>query len=168
MKPINRMRFLSHDSCARCSIDFGVTLVASVVFPDDNDDSVGIQVCGSCVMDSQGVDIVAATSLYVAAANPRRPEQWPLYYGHDGIEGFIKCSRLDNGIVRIGLIRGHAEIWTADEIERFGHPKIQMAYSPNYSLYGAAEMFKPNARHIVETTHFIDLSTPRQLDGPIT
>jgi hypothetical protein len=156
--------FLAHDSCARCSRDFHeVNRVVSTVIPKP-DGGLGIQVCPGCVDGS--VDRIAGMSLYLAGAGERLPEAWPVYYATPGaLEGFVRCNRLDNGVVRIALKRGHADIWTPAEQERAPTTPGQMGYAVDYGLYGPVELFQPGGCYRVIASKFIDLARPDRVLG---
>jgi hypothetical protein len=163
MASIRSFRMLAHDSCARCSKDFKAKRGTALVVPINEElmppPHIGIYVCETC--NDKSTDRVIGTSIYIPAPGPRRPERWPVYYAPDGVPGFVKCARLDNGVVRIGLKRGHAEVWSQREVEAFGRTEPgRMAYSRTYGLYGPAEMFTPEGRHVVTAEHFINLAEP--------
>ncbi len=144
---IRRFRYLCHDSCARCSRDFKDSPTCALVVPVAGllpPPHVGIQVCTSC--QTVGLDRVLGMSVYLPGAGPRRPEQWPRYYAPDVVAGFVKCCRLDNGVVRIGLRLGHAEDWARQEVENLVTALGTMppsAYSRDCSMYGSPELIPP-------------------------
>jgi hypothetical protein len=126
---------------------------------------IGIHVCETCVL--RDADRVIAISIYVPGSGPRRPERWPLYHAPSGVPGFVKCARLDNGVVRIGLKRSHAEIWSQEDVKAFGLTGAgRMAYTRTYGLYGPAELFTPEGRYLVTAEHFINLAEPIPWPAP--
>ena len=80
--------------------------------------SIALVVCNAC-RQPPGWDVqVAKRSTPVAAG--LGADCWPRYIGVGGIEGFAKVMRLDNGIYRVGLHRGHVEVWQLSEMRQYG------------------------------------------------
>ena len=68
------------------------------------------------------------------------------------LHGFAKVCMLDNGIPRVGLHRGHVELWSRNEVRSFGG--VKGSYTEDYGLYG--ESFY----HTVTEVQFYDMTHP--------
>lgn len=168
MRPASAADFppaLCSDYCLRCMRPFRdgercglVTGGRSAKYRD-----VGINVCTGCIQD-QDFDRQRAFSLYRSSGLPlplHDPERLrPVFHSRRPVPGFVKLSLLNSGLWRVGLHRGHAEIWCASDIDATGDPKADLGfrYSEDYSLYGPPEIITGPGAHTVLRVEFLDLS----------
>jgi hypothetical protein len=156
-------RHFMDDACLRCSrlYDHGENCVVVRGGPNARYRLVGLLVCRACVYPpTDQLDEPLAQSFYVAGPGTR-VRTWPRYIGLTGIEGYVKLARLANGVYRVGLHRGHAEVWSAAEIDAHGRPRpgqAPMEYSRDYQCYATPGLL---ARGIPEVERrFVDLRFP--------
>ena len=73
---------------------------------------VGLVVCEDCI----SAEFDQRVGLWVSKESGPldNPRDWtpPMYVGEGGVDGYAKLTRLDNGVYRLGLHRGHVEVWT--------------------------------------------------------
>jgi hypothetical protein len=123
---------------------------------------VGINVCVGCIQ-GQDLDRQRAFSVYRSSGLPlplHDPERIrPVYHSQRPVPGFVKLSLLNNGLWRVSLHRGHAEISSAADIEAAGGRDAGMGYrySADYGLYGPPEMITDAGAHTVLRVEFLDL-----------
>ncbi len=156
--PLSDPHFVS-DECLRCGRTFLDQEVTRLVRggPNAKYHDVGLIVCEGCV--SRDYDVVIGLGIYRRTAAMTAEGRWPRYVGHAGVAGYARVSRLDNGVFRVGLHRGHVEVWTAAEVQAYrAGSRPAMAYSREYRLYGSADLF-PDGHQDVEQ-RFVDLSQP--------
>jgi hypothetical protein len=148
------------DACLRCSRPFASGETTSVVKggPSAKFHDIAVVVCAACVHPSDR-DVLVAQTVYFPGPGPRT---WPRYVGTVGCEGFLKVSRLENGVYRLGLHRGHAEVWSAGDVERLGPMAHTGVYSPAYELYGSPDVI-PNGIRQAEV-RFLDCRTPEPFE----
>jgi len=87
----------------------------------------------------------------------------PIFYSNWPLDGFLKMSLLETGFWRIGLHRGHCEVWTDEEKSRYSDEGIEMAYQKGSLVYGASRIFKPGTFWKIVKVEFLNLGNPRQL-----
>ena len=161
--------FLS-DACLRCGREFRDGEVCLVVFggPDAKYKDVGLVICDDC-LQGERLDKIMARSIYVCTTPPAELT-WPVYAGSYGIEGFAKVSRLSNGTYRVGLHRGHVEVWSRELVETtgsFAKSHVgEMGYSKDYGIYGRKSLLGDGIVHTEEEIRFVDLSKPEPPADP--
>lgn len=175
--------WLVSDYCLRCMKVFRDGDHCAIVSPASQDHEVGINVCHDCL--TVGNDLVHAISIYMRAPGPLplddAERMKPIFSSDRPMEGFVKLGLLETGLWRVGFQNGHAEIWTASEIEKWQPPasltlrvnqefrdrlvqnaptrparSTTFAYSRDYGLYGPIELMGEGA-HPVVRTEFLDL-----------
>ena len=83
---------------------------------------------------------------------------WPILSGAGQVDGYAKVARLSNGAFRVGLHRGHVEVWTPAQVEKLrSADPSEMGYSADYGLYGPMQLLGPTAHRQVEV-RFVRLS----------
>jgi hypothetical protein len=154
-------RLVVDDACLRCSRLFLPGEITRVVIGGAaaKHRAVALTICAPCVREpGSELDVVIGGTVYV----PGRPGRtWPRYVGTTGCDGFLKLARLENGAFRVGLHRGHAEVWTAEQVAMLGQAALRGVYSHDLSLYGSRELF-PDGWGVVEV-QFVDLRVPAPL-----
>ena len=150
--------FLS-DACLRCGREFKNGESCLVVFggPDAKYREVGLVICCDC-FQGEKLDKVMLSDVYL---RKQAGTTWPRYYGSYSVEGWAKVSRLSNGTYRIGLHRGHVEVWTKEMVQTLGNrlePGV-MGYSKDYGLYGPKSL-GDFIVHTEEEIRFVDLTEP--------
>jgi hypothetical protein len=146
----------AHDTCLRCSTRFAPGDTALVAFggPEAVYREVGLVICQGCVVSS-ALDLVVAEMEWVGSKT--ESSSWPILVGEGDVDGYAKVSRLSNGAYRIGLHRGHVEVWSASEVMKYGRSDVsQMGYSPSYQLYGSVQLLGPDC-HVQQEVRFVRL-----------
>ena len=159
-----RYPMLVSDYCLRCCKPFQTfEVVANVVAMGGGNRQVVLQVCADCIHKG---DAAVAMSVYVRGGNVTDPDSMRPRVTGAPLDGFVHLKLLDNGFWRVGLKRGHAEIWTKQEVDshlaRVPTTATPMGYSHDYSLYGSMKVIGevPGA-HAVVAEEFLDLRAPR-------
>ena len=157
---------LNSEYCLRCMTPFehGQTIALIGPTPASNRD-VYIEVCRDCYYPEHG-DSQRFFSVYIrnvmALPLANSGLMLPRFTSNRPIAGFLRASLLDNGLWRIGLIRGFPELWSRREIEDIGRPRKGdpvYGYSEHYDLFGPLKVLGAGAHTIVKVG-FIDLSKP--------
>ena len=155
------------DVCLRCGRVFRHHELCLVVYggPQAKYRDVGLVVCRTCYQGEE-LDTVRDCTIYGA------PKQFikgqpPKYYGQAGTTGYAKLSRLEDGSFRLGLHRGHVEVWTEEMVKSpagqlaVEHPE-HMAYATGSLLYGSVEFFRAQRMPHLSCVEvrFVDLLHP--------
>ena len=106
------------DYCIRCSKLFKDGQIAALVQGNAQAQyrDLAIEVCRECVLAAFDVRVALVKCLY--DDGNRGFSVWPNYGGSAPMPGFLKLARLENGVIRVGLHRGHAEVWTVRKSRR--------------------------------------------------
>ena len=155
------------DACLRCGRGFRDGEACLVAFggPDSRYKDVGLTICRDC-FQGERLDKIAFVTVYF-----RRQEgtAWPRYCGSCGVTGWAKVSRLSNGAYRVGLHRGHVEVWSRDLVETtgsFAKSHVgEMGYSKDYGIYGPRSLGDLIV-HTEEEIRFVDLMKPEPPEDP--
>lgn len=163
---------LNSDYCLRCMERFcnGQTCALVTGGPSAQYREIGLLVCPEC-MQEPAFDVQDFLSFYFRVEplplnDPERIK--PRFQSSRPLEGFLKLSLLDNGLWRVGLHRGHAEIWSRDEVKGSTWTDVdwtKLRYSADYGLYGPAEMITGAGFHSVVRVEFLDLRAPYPYRG---
>jgi hypothetical protein len=153
----------THDACLRCGHAFGpgdeVLVVAGG--PAARYREVGLAVCGECQADAS-LDRILMSGLYSRPLHRPvgAPLTWPVLNGAGQVDGYAKVARLSNGAFRVGLHRGHVEVWSAAQVVklRVADP-TEMGYSADYGMYGPVALLGRTAVRQDEV-RFVRLSHP--------
>jgi hypothetical protein len=117
---------------------------------------VALTICATCLREpTTGLDLVMGGTVYVPG---RAGRTWPRYLGTTGCQGFLKVARLENGISRVGLHRGDAEVWTPEQVECLGPHAGDGVYSRDFSLYGPRALLFDGWEQV--EVRFLDLRAP--------
>jgi hypothetical protein len=145
------------DYCLRCCTMFRDGQVCCVVTggPAAKYRRVGLIIDQECLQDAT-LDRQRFLSTYRHPnATALRTGYWPRYYGNPTtLQGYGKVSMLDNGLARVGLHRGHVEVWQRHEV-RAWHGRLG-SYAEDYAVFSIS----PGLYHSVVDVRFYDLSKP--------
>jgi len=153
------------DVCLRCGREFRHGEACLVVFggPDARYRDVGLVICRDCFQGEQ-LDKILTFTTYVIRGG--EGVTWPRYCGSYGVDGWAKVSRLSNGAYRVGLHRGHVEVWPKESVETtasFVKSHVgEMGYSKDYGLYGPKSL-GDFIVHTEEEIRFVDLTKPEPM-----
>jgi hypothetical protein len=159
-RPFLSRNIFCDDVCLRCGRLFVAGEIAVSVHGSGAAKyrSIGIVICRECICSD--FDTVYGKTLYVPAPDSNGEPSWPRYWGSDAIRGFALLHRLETGLCRVALHRGHVEILTPEEKDNHRFPGIGvMAYDPSFTLYGPYAVLGPKGIRVIERK-FVDLSKP--------
>lgn len=158
---------LCSDYCIRCLRPFKNKNTCAVVSGSRNARyrDIAIEVCHGCV--DKNLDIQKLLTIYFRDSGQlpvdNNEKMKPIFYSNWPLEGFLKMSLIETGFWRIGLHRGHCEVWTTEEKEKYTDEGIEMAYAKDSLIFGASRIFKPGTFWRVIRVEFLSLADPRQL-----
>ena len=150
------------DYCLRCNRNFMNTEVCCLVTggKEARYRDVGIIICKNCGQGSK-FDRKILVSVYLKKPDAAGMIFAPRYVsGTSGVTGYAALNRLSCGSYRLGLHRGHVEVWSFDHIVQIKAPP-GMGYSKDFTLYGPTELVGTD--HVVVESKFIDLIAPNKL-----
>lgn len=151
------------EQCVRCMRPFRNGEDTYVVRggPSAKYRAVAIHVCKSCQFDASLDEPIAMT---IFTKTRSGPPSAPTVAGQKGV-GFAKVNYLENGQWRIGLHRGHVEVYSAKErqeyLNAYGNNGVG-SYSPDYAVYAAGPKEARSGWIGVVRSEFLDLSRPTQ------
>lgn len=128
--------------------------------------NLGIVICPHC---RGPLDSLRSITLYKLDNPGGRPEL--RYYAPTGAateDGYVRVNCLANGYCRIGMKRGHAEVWREEEIKQFGGPTTPFGYVRGSWMYASIDTLKQlgvddSKIEAVVGVEYLDLSTPEPM-----
>lgn len=154
------------DACLRCGREFrnGETCLVAFGGPDAKYKDVGLTICRDC-FQGERLDKILFRTVYFRGHGGMA---WPRYCGTSAVTGWAKMSRLSNGTCRIGLHRGHVEVWSRESVETTGSWAKshvgEMGYSRDFLCYGPKALGSL-IEYVEEEVRFVDLSKPEPPEG---
>lgn len=143
--------------CLRCGTLFaeGQTILIVKGGPDAKYRTIGLAIDEAC-LQSPELDRLMLAGITEGLDGPGPGiGLWPCYVGAPTyLQGYAKVSMLDNGVARVGLHRGHVEIWRKKEVLSFGGNLG--SYAEGYGMYCGG----PGLFHSVTEVRFYDLALP--------
>jgi len=145
------------DYCLRCCAMFRDGQVCCVVTggPAAKYRRVGVIIDQECLQAPE-LDRQRLHTIYRHLhATALKTGYWPRYSGNPTtLQGYAKVSMLDNGLARVGMHRGHVEVWQHHEVWAW-HGGLG-SYGEDYAVFSAT----PGLYHSVVDVRFYDLAQP--------
>ena len=163
---------VADSSCIRCSQFYEPGEKVLTIKNRQGGNEICIEVHERCMEAT--VDQVVRTFDISSEYTPPKNRTWPKYIGgipmkhsifdsqtHKEVGLFLRMFRTDTGFFRLGLYRGHAEIWT--ENMTYQMPiEIVYCFNKGFTMCGPfAKM--PDRTHKIVETKFVPLDSPIQL-----
>jgi hypothetical protein len=159
---------LSSDYCLRCLRPFLHGEAHPIVKGNQNARyrDIAIHICRDCMAPE--VDEQTFFAVYYSAGplqTTDRDKMRPIFTRNYPLAGYLRLNLLETGFWRVGLHRGHAEVWTAEDVGKYGHPPGQACYTKDGMFYGSLEAFPRDTVLLVVSSEFLDLGKPTPLRG---